>query len=76
MLDIILIICLVLHFFLLLLHRTFGGWQFGARYLIDLCPVLFYLALRHPVRSRLLIGTIMIWGVFFNVYGGLLFHLT
>jgi len=76
MLDTVLIICLVLHIALLLLHRTFGGWQFGARYLIDLCPVLFYLALRHPVKSRLLTGAIMIWGILFNVYGGLLFHLT
>ncbi len=75
-LDTLLFLCLVLHFVLLLLHRTFGGWQFGARYLIDLCPVLFYLALRHPNRSRLAVGAVMVWGVLFNLYGGLLFHLT
>jgi hypothetical protein len=74
--DYLLVLCLVLHFNLLLLHRTFGGWQFGARYLIDLCPALFYLTLRHPNKSRLLIGTVMIWGVLFNLYGGLLFYLT
>lgn len=28
----------VLHLFLLLLHRTFGGYQFGARYTCDLLP--------------------------------------
>ena len=76
MLDTMLVLCLVLHFFLLLLHRTFGGWQFGARYLIDLCPALFYLALRHPGKSRLMAGAVMIWGVLFNLYGGLLFFLT
>jgi hypothetical protein len=75
-LDILLAICLVLHFNLLLLHRTFGGWQFGARYLIDLCPALFYLTLRHPRKSRLLAGAVMVWGVLFNLYGGLLFNLT
>ena len=75
-LDTVLVLSLVLHFFLLLLHRTFGGWQFGARYLIDLCPALFYLALRHPNKSKLLAGTVMVWGVLFNVYGGLLFHMT
>ncbi len=75
-LDILLALCLVLHFSLLLLHRTFGGWQFGARYLIDLCPALFYLTLRHPSKSKLLAGTIMVWGVLFNLYGGLLFYFT
>ncbi len=75
-LDVLLALCLVLHFNLLLLHRTFGGWQFGARYLIDLCPALFYLALRHPGKSKLLVGAVMVWGVLFNLYGGLLFNLT
>ncbi len=75
-LDIILAACLTLHFVLLLLHRTFGGWQFGARYLIDLCPVLFYLSLRHPGKGRILLGIAMAWGVLFNIYGGLLLHLT
>jgi hypothetical protein len=75
-LDYMLALCLVLHFSLLLLHRTFGGWQFGARYLIDLCPALFYLTLRHQTKSKLLVGTVMVWGVLFNLYGGLLFNLT
>ena len=75
-LDIILAVCLVLHFILLLLHRTFGGWQFGARYLIDLCPVLFYLSLRHPGKGKVMLGIAMVWSVIFNIYGGLLLYLT
>ncbi len=75
-LDTMLALCLVLHFFLLLLHRTFGGWQFGTRYLIDLCPALFYITLRHPNKSKLMVGAVMVWGVLINLYGGLLFHLT
>ena len=74
--DYLLALCLVLHFTLLLLHRTFGGWQFGSRYRIDLCPALFYFTLRHPFKSRLFAGTVMLWGVLFNLYGGLLFNLT
>ena len=36
----------VLHTFLLLLHRTFGGFQLGARYAVDLIPyTIFYLLL-------------------------------
>ena len=33
-----------LHLLILLTHRTFGGWQYGSRYVCDLIPVL--LALR------------------------------
>ena len=75
-LDILLAACLLLHFFLLLLHRTFGGWQFGARYLIDLCPALLFLCLRQAGKARLPLGMVMAWGVIFNVYGGILLHLT
>ena len=75
-LDVILAACLFLHFFLLLLHRTFGGWQFGARYLIDLCPALYLLSLRHPMKSKVFLGTAMAWGILFNIYGGLILHLT
>lgn len=29
-----------------LMHRTFGGWQYGTRYLCDLLPMALYLRLR------------------------------
>jgi hypothetical protein len=32
--------CFAAHFVLLLTHRTMGGWQFGARYLVDLIPFM------------------------------------
>ena len=73
-LDGALVLSLLVHFFLLLLHRTFGGWQFGARYLIDLCPALFLLTLRHPIKPGPLTGLLMIWGVAFNIYGGLMLY--
>jgi len=37
-------VTLAAHLLLLLAHRTFGGWQYGTRYLCDLLPAL--LALR------------------------------
>lgn len=45
------IICFLVQLMLLLMHRTFGGYQFGARYTCDLLPyAALYLAL--PGRKR------------------------
>ncbi len=45
------ILFLILHLLLLLMHRTFGGYQFGARYTCDLLPyAALYLYL--PGRRR------------------------
>jgi hypothetical protein len=33
-------LCFAVHFVLLLTHKTMGGWQFGARYLVDLIPFM------------------------------------
>jgi 4-amino-4-deoxy-L-arabinose transferase-like glycosyltransferase len=33
-------LCFIVHFVLLLTHRTMGGWQFGCRYLVDLIPFM------------------------------------
>lgn len=45
--------CFVIHLFCLLMHRTFGGFQYGARYAVDLIPyaVLYFLTQK---RRRLL----------------------
>lgn len=54
----------------LCLHRTMGGWQFGARYTVDLIPLalLWYLA-----RPRRPFGAGALWlagaGALFNFYG-------
>lgn len=42
----------VLHAFLLLLHRTFGGFQLGARYAADLIPYTFFYLLLTPEKKR------------------------
>lgn len=38
---IVLIPSAALHLFVILCHRTLGGWQFGNRYLVDMLPYLF-----------------------------------
>ena len=57
---------------LLLLHKTFGGWQFGARYTVDLLPyVLWMMAKQNPQAPQkwmLLLGG---FGVLFNAFGAL-----
>lgn len=51
-------------------HRTFGGWQFGARYTMDLVPWALLFFLRHPPAEP---GPGARWlcaaGVLFNFYG-------
>ncbi len=63
---------LILNFFFLLCHRTFGGFQFGARYTVDLipCTLIFFLLLPKrkltPWRRF-----ILCFGIIFNLYGAL-----
>ncbi len=49
---VILITC-VLHAFLLLTHRTFGGFQLGARYAVDLIPYSFFYLLLTPEKKKI-----------------------
>ena len=44
--DTLLALAVILEIFLLLLHKTLGGWQFGARYLCDPIPMMMLLELR------------------------------
>ena len=62
---------------LLCMHKTMGGWQFGARYTCDLLPFAYmYLA----VKGRS--GRVALWelavGIFaflFNLFGAFYMHL-
>lgn len=47
------LLTMTLHIFLLLLHRTFGGYQLGARYVVDAVPAgVCYFALCTPCEKR------------------------
>jgi hypothetical protein len=74
-LDWVILACAALHFCLLLLHKSFGAWQFGTRYLVDTLPLLGWFVLRAKKGPGFLQGLVMLWAVAFNIYGGLLFHL-
>ncbi|MEA4853464.1 MAG: hypothetical protein VB082_04195 [Christensenella sp.] len=70
--KLIIVAGLAANMLLLLLHKTFGGWQFGARYTVDLLPyVLGYLLLcktQKPAKWILFLGA---FAVLFNMYGAL-----
>ncbi len=63
----------LLHLLLLLSHRTFGGFQYGARYAVDLIPyAALYLTLDRPEQkwTKPLV-IIMILGLALAIYGSL-----
>ncbi|MDR1569855.1 MAG: hypothetical protein LBS72_05130 [Oscillospiraceae bacterium] len=72
--DILLMLTLSAHFFLLLMHPTFGGWQYGTRYICDLLPG--FLALRY--RSGKSVGApecvYLVSLAAFNIAGTIAFH--
>ena len=73
--DFLLLGTAFVHFNLLLMHRTFGGYQFGTRYLLDTMPSLLFFLFRKKRGLTALDALLMIWGVAFNAYGAVAFHL-
>ena len=69
--GVFLTVAMMLNLLALCMHKTLGGWQFGARYTCDLLPfALLYLARKDPPRAptgaELFTG---IAAVAFNAYG-------
>lgn len=73
--DTLLCLGFALEIFLLLIHKTFGGWQFGARYLCDLIPMMMLFELRGRKRRASWETCIGIFAIAFNLYGAIAFHL-
>lgn len=70
--KIVVLLTFFLHAFFLLWHRTFGGYQLGARYAVDLIPYACFYLLLSPERKKpawaellFLAGSLVftIWGV-------------
>lgn len=63
--------CGLLVVLLTCMHRTLGGWQFGARYLVDVQPYVLLWFLASPRRFRLRAGslTLCAMAILFNLYG-------
>ncbi len=73
--ELLTILLFCIHFFVLLMHKSFGGWQFGTRYLCDLVPSMFlFICMKHR-KIRVVEGIIMAAAVAFNFYGAIIFHL-
>ena len=64
----------VLHFLFLMMHITFGAWQFGTRFLVDLLPIALVLCIRGNRSLKLYEIAIMLLGIAFNMYGCILFR--
>ena len=74
--DWTLLFTLLIHFFLLLMHRSFGGVQFGTRYLCDLIPAMYFCWAR-PLPSRpakIAAASVCAFAILFNLYGAWYFH--
>lgn len=68
--------CFVLHLAGLLLHRTFGGFQFGARYTVDLLLYgVLYLAVDKRRRISWPETVLYLAGFAFSLWGALQLHL-
>ncbi len=66
-----------INIFLLLMHRTLGGHQFGARYALELVPLCFAYLLLSPDRRKLTRWecVLMCFGLGFNFLGACLVHI-
>jgi len=75
------VLCLAVHVVLTLCHRTMGGWQFGARYMVDMLPFMLVVIgdderYREPPRA----GTVAVpavlaaVGIIVNIWGALWFY--
>ena len=73
--DTLLIAGMALELFLLLMHKSLGGWQFGARYLCDLIPMMLLFELRGSDRLEPWEAACGIFAIAFNLYGTVVFHM-
>lgn len=72
----IIFLCFALQLFALLLHRTFGGFQFGARYTADLIPyMLMYVMTKERKQFTWHEGILYTAGLAFSIWGALNVHL-
>ena len=65
------VIAVLIELLLLCAHKTLGGWQFGARYTVDMLPMaLMYMMLKKDEPGGIS-AFIMAAGMMFNLYGAL-----
>ena len=74
--KLVIIAMFCLNTFLLLMHRTMGGMQFGARYAVEMIPLCFAYFMLCPDRKQLARWecALMSFGLVLNLIGACLVH--
>ena len=68
--KLVLCACFIIQLIMLLMHRTFGGFQFGARYTCDLLPyAAAYFAFSDRKRMNVFEWAVLAFAAVFAVYG-------
>ncbi len=67
--DGVLAACWLASVVFLCLHRTLGGWQFGARYLVDTLPFVLLFFVRRRWEAGPAARGLLLAAVLFNFYG-------
>jgi hypothetical protein len=75
LIDITVTCCFLLHLVLLLSHRTFGDWQFGTRFMVDLIPYCFLYISEKRLKYSKPIMILFAFGLILNTYGTLWLYL-
>lgn len=75
--KIVILLMAACNVFLLLMHRTLGGYQFGARYALELLPLCICYWLVSPDRRQMQRWecVLMAFGLVFNFFGACLIHI-
>ena len=72
--------CFLIHFTLLLTHKTMGGFQFGSRYLVDMIPFMLIVFERDESFKTLRSGALALLtfltviGIVINVWGAVWYY--
>jgi len=74
MTDALLLLGILLSLGMTLTHKTLGGWQFGARYLCDMLPMMLLFELRSKKRHSGWETAACVAAVIVNIVGAVLFH--
>ena len=75
--KIIILLAGIMNVFLLLMHRTLGGHQFGMRYALELLPLCLCWYLLSHERKKLSLWefALLMFGLVFNFFGGCMVHI-
>lgn len=73
----IIVLMAMLNTLLLMMHRTLGGHQFGARYALELIPLCLCYFLLSPDRKNMTRweAALLFFGLVFNFFGGCIVHI-